>query len=88
MEQSYKFLRASVLVFRVLAWLSLALQVGTGVVLVVTGGEPVFIGGVDVPARIVGILNFVAGGIYFFAFWFLSKLVQLLLDIRKRFPDQ
>lgn len=82
MPQSYKFLRVSVVIFKVLAWLALAVQVITGLILVVTGGEPVFVGGVEIPARIVGILNFVAAGMYFFSLSLMSQLIKLWLDIR------
>ena len=60
------FLRVSITVFKVLAYLSLGLQVVVGAILLIGGGEAVPIGGVDIPARVVGLLNFVAGGIYFF----------------------
>lgn len=80
--KSYKFLRVSVKVFKVLAWVSLVAQVVTGLILVVGGGEPVLIGGIDVPARVVGILNFVAAGMYFFTMWLVSNVLQLWLDIR------
>jgi hypothetical protein len=82
MTQSYKFLQTSVVVFKVLAWLALAVQVITGLILVVTGGEPVFVAGVDVPARVVGLLNFVAAALYFFSFSLMSHLLRLWLDIR------
>ncbi len=82
MAQPYKFLRGSVVVFKVLAWVALALQVVTGGILVVTGGAPVSIGGLDVPARVVGLLNFVAAAMYFFSLWLMSSLIQLLLDLR------
>ena len=83
MVKSYRFLRASVVVFRVLAWVAVVVQVITGLILVVTGGEPVVIGGIDVPARVVGILNFVAAGLYFFSFQFIRHLIRLWLDIRE-----
>jgi len=86
MAQPYKFLQVSVKVFRVLAWLALALQVITGLILLITGGEPVVIGGLDLPARLVGVLNLVAAALYFFSFWFMGSLIQLLLDIRSRLP--
>jgi len=86
MAQSYQFLRVSAKVFKVLAWVALALQVITGLVLLVTGGEPVLIAGVELPARLVGVLNFVAAGLYFFSFWLMSGLIRLLLDIRSTLP--
>ena len=86
MAQPYKFLRASVTVFKVLAWVTLAVQVVTGLILIVTGGDPVLISGLEVPARLVGVLNFVAAGVYFFSLWLMSALVRLLLDVRDRLP--
>lgn len=84
MAQTYKFLRASVKVFKVLAWVSLGLQIVTGVILLVVGGEPVFIGGITVPARVVGVLNFIVAIVYFFSLWLMANLIQLWLDIRER----
>ena len=84
MAQPYKFLQVSVKVFRVLAWLALAVQVITGLILLITGGEPVVIGGLDLPARVVGVLNLVAAGLYFYMFWLMGSLIQLWLDIRAR----
>ena len=83
MSQPYPFLRASVKIFRVLAWVALGIPVVTGVILIVVGGEPVLWGGIDLPARVVGLLNVVAGGLYFFSMWLVSDLLQLLLDIRE-----
>ena len=84
MGKSYTFLRVSARVFKILAWIALAVQVITGLILVVTGGTPVVIGGIEVPARVVGVLNFVAAGMYFFSLWLMSNLISLLLDIRER----
>lgn len=84
MAQSYKFLRASTVVFKVLAWVSLVLQVVTGVILLVVGGEPVSIVGIGVPARVVGVLNFVQAGMSFFLLWLMANLIRLWLDIRER----
>ena len=86
MPQPYKFLQVSATVFKVLAWVALGFQVITGLILVIVGGEPVFIGGVELPARLVGVLNFVAAGMYFFSLWLMSCVIQLLLDIRQRLP--
>ncbi len=83
MAKSYKFLRISPRAFKVLAWVALAVQVIKGLILVIGGGQPVAIGGVEVPARVVGVLNFVAAGMYFFSLWLMSNLIALLLDIRE-----
>ena len=42
------------------------------------------IGNLALPVRVVGLLNFVAAGLYFFSFWLMKSLIQLLLDIRER----
>ena len=83
MASPYAFLRASVRVFRVLAWVALGIPVATGAILIVMGGEPVLWGGVDLPARAMGVLNVLAGGMYFFSMRLVSDLIQLLLDIRE-----
>ncbi len=85
-QEPYKFLRVSVVVFKVLAWVAVAFQVVSGLILLIGGGEPIIIGGIDIPARLVGVLNFVAAGVYFYSFWLMSKVLQVLLDIRGRLP--
>jgi len=79
-----RFLRRSVVVFKVLAWLSLVLQVIVGMVVLVMGGEAVPLGGIDVPARVVGVLNFIAAAIYFFLFMFIAHITQVLLTLSAR----
>ena len=86
MAKPYKFLRVSTTVFKVLAWVAVAFQVVTGTILIVTGGEPVAIGNLELPVRVVGLLNFIAAGLYFFSFWLMKSVLQLLLDIRERQP--
>ncbi len=86
MAQTYKFLHVSTAVFKVLAWVAVAFQVVTGMILIISGGEPVAIGNLELPVRVVGLLNFVAGGLYFFSFWLMKNLIQLLLDIREHQP--
>ena len=84
MNQSYGLVQRGVKVFLVLAWLSLVVQVGLGLFILVVGGEPVLIGGIDVPARLVGALNCVSGAIYFFMLLLVSRVLRLLLDIREQ----
>ena len=84
MTQPYKFLQVSTVVFKVLAWVSLIIQGILGLVLLVTGGAAVPVGGVEIPARVVGVLNCVAAGIYFFMLTLMSNVLQLLLDLRGR----
>ena len=79
--EPYKLLRTGTTVFKVLAWIALAAQAAIGLVLLIGGGEPVLIGNVDVPARVVGILNCLAAVIYFFMFMLVSAVLRLLLDV-------
>ena len=76
-----RFLRVGATIFKVLAWVTLVLQAVMGLVLVVGGGQAVPIGAIELPARVVGLLNLVAAVIYWFLFTFISKLTRLLLDV-------
>ena len=84
MKQGYGLVKASVAVFQVLAWVSLVVQVVVGLILLVSGGPAVPIGGIDVPSRVVGALNCVAGGIYWFLMSVTSQVLRLLLDVHAR----
>lgn len=84
--KSMKFLQVSVTVFKVLAWVVLVLETLAGLNFLIRGGDPFVIGDYEIPARLVGVMNFVAAGTYFFSFWLVSTLIQLLLDIRKQLP--
>ena len=75
------FLGKSATVFTVLAWASLVIQALVGLTVLVLGGPPVSIGGAEIPARLVGALNFVAAAIYWFLFMFISKLTRVLLEV-------
>ena len=81
MTEKYAFLRAGAAVFAVLAWVSLILQVVVGLIVLVVGGPPVPLGGAQIPARVVGVLNFVAAALYWFLLMFVSKLTRLLLAL-------
>ncbi len=82
MKEPSGLLRVGVRVFKVLAWVSLVVQVLVGLYLLIVGGEAVPVGGVDIPARVVGMLNCVAGVIYFFLLCLASSVIQVLLEIR------
>ena len=84
MKGEYGIVQIGVKVFKVLAWVSLIIQGILGIVLLVTGGDAVPVGGVDIPARVVGVLNCVAAGIYFFLMQLVSNVLKLLLDLRGR----
>ena len=84
MKPNTKFLKVGATVFKILAWVSLIIQVVVGLILLVGGGPAVPIGGVDVPARVVGVLNCVAGAIYFFMLYLIANVIRLLLDLHQR----
>ena len=84
MKHSAAFVGLGRKVLTVLAWVSLVLQVAAGIFVLVVGGEPVVIGGVDVPARLVGVLNCIGGVIYFFVLLLISHVLQVLLEIHQR----
>ena len=84
MKSSAQFVGVGRKVFMVLAWVSLVLQTAAGLFVLVVGGEPVMIGGIDVPARLVGVLNCVGGVIYFFVLLLISHTLQVLLEIHQR----
>ena len=84
MKGEYKFLHMGVKIFKVLAWVSLVIQAILGIVLLVSGGQPVPVGGVDIPARVVGVLNCVAAVIYFFMLSLVANVLRLLLDLREQ----
>jgi hypothetical protein len=84
MKKDYRFLSVGAVVFKVLAWVSLVLQVVVGLILLVQGGEAVPFAGVNVPARVVGILNCVQGIIVFFTLFLFANVLRLLLDIHER----
>ena len=75
------FVEKSAVVFAVLAWLTLGIQVVIGLIVLVVGGPAVPIGGAEIPARVIGVLNFVAAAIYWFLFMFVSKVTRMLLEV-------
>ena len=76
-----KFVGFGATIFTFLAWIAAILQVVIGMILLIGGGPDVPVGGVDIPARLVGVLNFVAAAIYWFMFTFISQMTRLLLEI-------
>ena len=84
MKRPEGFLELGIVIFKVLAWVSLVVQVVVGIIVLVVGGEPVPIGGVDVPARLVGLLNCVAGAMYFFVLLLVARVIRVLLEIHKK----
>lgn len=84
MKEEYRTVRVGVIVFRVLAWLSLLIQGAAGIALLVTGGARVPVGDADVPARVVGVVFCLAAGLYFFLLLLIANVLKLLLEVRGR----
>ncbi len=82
MKANARLLKVGATTFQVLAWVSMVIQVIVGLVVLVTGGPAVPVGGVEVPARVIGALNCLAGAIYFFVLLLISQIIRLLLEIR------
>jgi hypothetical protein len=84
MKKPYGLVEVSVKVFKVLAWITLVLQVAVGLLVLVRGGDPVLIGDVEVPARLIGFLNCLGGAVYFFLLSVVAAVLRLLLDVREQ----
>ena len=85
MAKSYKFLRVGKMVFKIFAWVSAVFLVVAGVIVLIVGGAPVPtpIPGVEIPARVLGLISLFQAVVYFFLFWLVASLIQLWLDIRE-----
>jgi len=79
--KDHRLLRVGATIFRVFAWVTLILQCAIGLYLLVAGGEAVLVAGIDVPARLVGVLNCLGGLIYFFLLSLAAAVIRLLLEI-------
>ncbi len=74
MGEKYKFLKIGVTIFKVMAWVSVAVGVISALV--------IFIGGGTVAApRSTGFVGLLLGLVYFFIFTVASEVIALLLDI-------
>jgi len=77
MEKPYKFLGISATIFKVLAWVSVAVGVVSAIVIFVGGGTP------EAP-RATGFIGLLLGLIYFFLFFTASEVIALLLELREK----
>lgn len=77
MDKVCKFLGISSKIFKVLAWISVAVGVISAVVIFVGGGTP------EAP-RFTGFIGLLLGVVYFFIFYTTSGVIALLLDIRSK----
>ena len=75
MGKNYKLLEVSTIIFKVLAWVSLAVGIIASIVIFVGGGTP------EAP-RVTGFIGILLGIVYFFMFLVTSEIVALLLDIK------
>ena len=77
MQKSYKFLQVSAAIFKVLAWLSLAIGTISAIVIFVGGGTP------EMP-RFTGFIGLLLGVAYFFMFLIASEVITVLLEIHSK----
>ncbi len=73
----YRFLRVSVKIFNVLAWLSVVFGIAITVILVLGGKGP------DAP-RAAGLVGILLGAVYFLMFKTVSAVIRLLLEIASK----
>lgn len=77
MDKNYKVLEVSVIVFKVLSWVSLAVGTVAAIVIFVGGGTP------EAP-RATGFLGLLLGIVYFFLFIVSAEIIKLLLEVRSK----
>jgi hypothetical protein len=77
MDKKYKLLEVSSLIFKVLAWVSLAVGIVASVIIFIGGGTP------EAP-RMTGFIGLLLGIVYFFIFLVTSEVIGLLLEIRSK----
>ena len=77
MEKTYKFLGIAATIFKVLAWISLALGIISSLVILIGGGTP------EAP-RTTGIIGLLLGLVYFFIAFTASEVITLLLDLKNK----
>ncbi|MDP2910890.1 MAG: hypothetical protein Q8N76_00925 [Candidatus Omnitrophota bacterium] len=77
MGKNYKLLEVSTIVFKVLAWVSLAVGIIASIVIFIGGGTP------EAP-RATGFIGILLGVVYFFMFLVTAEIIALLLDLRSK----
>ncbi|MBU1912481.1 MAG: hypothetical protein KKB22_02985 [Candidatus Omnitrophica bacterium] len=77
MSKNYKVLEVSVVVFKVLSWISLAIGIIAAIVIFVGGGTP------EAP-RSTGFIGLLLGIVYFFSFIIAAEIIKLLLEVRSK----
>jgi hypothetical protein len=77
MSKDYKILEVSVVVFRVLSWVSLAIGTIAAIVIFIGGGTP------EAP-KTTGFIGLLLGIVYFFSFIIAAEIIKLLLEVRSK----
>ncbi|MDP6685882.1 MAG: hypothetical protein QGI05_02905 [Candidatus Omnitrophota bacterium] len=77
MADRYKFLGLASKIFKVLAWISLAVGVVSALIIFIGGGTP------EAP-RSTGLVGLLLGAVYFFVSFTASEVIALLLDLRSK----
>jgi hypothetical protein len=77
MDKKYKLLEISSIVFKVLAWVSVAIGTIAAIVIFIGGGTP------EAP-RTTGFIGLLLGVVYFFIFLVTAEVIALLLEIRSK----
>ena len=77
MVGEYKFLRVGEKIFKVMAWISVAVGVISALVIFIGGGTP------EAP-RLTGFVGLLLGLVYFFIFSVASEVIALLLELKNK----
>jgi len=77
MGKNYKLLEVSSTIFKVLAWVSLAVGIVASIVIFIGGGTP------EAP-RSTGFIGILLGVVYCFMFLVTAEIIALLLEIRSK----
>jgi len=81
MDKEYGFLRAARVIFKVLAWVALAMFVLVGFVTVGIK-ETALAPEVPIPPKITSVMYLVMGGLYWLVSYTISEIIGILLDIK------
>ena len=81
MDKEYRFLEAARVIFKVLAWVVLAMFVLVG--FVTLGVKEIALAPeVPVPPKITSVMYLVMGGLYWLVSYTISEIIGILLDIK------
>ncbi len=81
MDKEYGFLRAARVIFKVLAWVVLAMFVLVGFVTLGVK-ETALAPEVPIPPKITSVMYLVMGGLYWLVSYTISEIIGILLDIK------